>query len=547
MDYKFGPKKLTFKNYKCFTVESIIPWFSNFNIIIGRNNSGKSSFIDVIHALCNAEFYNSETPSLNVEFTYVLDRDNFNFGVQNGSNIIYSTYTNDYHFINIFNYGLAKKEIAIEIAVDKKYPSFSYHSTQETQAEIAQSTKIFVSTKQGTKYNPYESILFRNISSERDIVPEQLVAYKEKPDINSKGAGATSYICSILNDKFKDDSIVQKNILNALNQILGIDGKYQNIKVKRDEKEFWEIYLETEEGKQYPLSQLGSGLKTILLVLFNLVAIPNANHKYIFAFEELENNLHPALEKRLYSYILNYSREHNYIVFLTTHSATAIDLFSKESDVQFYKTERCEDKSKIIPITNFDDSIETLNDLGIKPSDIMQSNGIIWVEGPSDRIYIKHWLDKLCPGEFEEGRHYQFIYYGGRLLSHYTACNPSDEEVRNYINILAINTNAFLVMDKDGRSKQTKLAKRKEQIITKLEGKGIHYWITAGREIENYLDLSSIGIKLNRFDKLEDKLNKHFDKIEFAKKHCDTVNFNYLKLNESMNDLVSEIRRWNKI
>lgn len=547
MDYKFGPKKLTFKNYKCFTVESIIPWFSNFNIIIGRNNSGKSSFIDVIHALCNAEFYNSETPSLNVEFTYVLDRDNFNFGVQNGSNIIYSTYTNDYHFINIFNYGLAKKEIAIEIAVDKKYPSFSYHSTQETQAEIAQSTKIFVSTKQGTKYNPYESILFRNISSERDIVPEQLVAYKEKPDINSKGAGATSYICSILNDKFKDDSIVQKDILNALNQILGIDGKYQNIKVKRDEKEFWEIYLETEEGKQYPLSQLGSGLKTILLVLFNLVAIPNANHKYIFAFEELENNLHPALEKRLYSYILNYSREHNYIVFLTTHSATAIDLFSKESDVQFYKTERCEDKSKIIPITNFDDSIETLNDLGIKPSDIMQSNGIIWVEGPSDRIYIKHWLDKLCPGEFEEGRHYQFIYYGGRLLSHYTACNPSDEEVRNYINILAINTNAFLVMDKDGRSKQTKLAKRKEQIITKLEGKGIHYWITAGREIENYLDLSSIGIKLNRFDKLEDKLNKHFDKIEFAKKHCDTVNFNYLKLNESMNDLISEIRRWNKI
>ena len=36
-----------------------------------------------------------------------------------------------------------------------------------------------------------------------------------------------------------------------------------------------------------------------------------------------------------------------------------------------------------------------VDDLGIKASDILQSNGIIWVEGPSDRIYINKFRTYL--------------------------------------------------------------------------------------------------------------------------------------------------------
>lgn len=59
--------------------------------------------------------------------------------------------------------------------------------------------------------------------------------------------------------------------------------------------------------------------------------------------------------------------------------------------------------------------------MDVKASDILQSNGIIWVEGPSDRIYLKRWLELFTPNEYEEGKHYQFLYYGGRLLSQYNA------------------------------------------------------------------------------------------------------------------------------
>src|SRR5207248_2410984 len=42
-------------------------------------------------------------------------------------------------------------------------------------------------------------------------------------------------------------------------------------------------------------------------------------------------------------------------------------------------------------------------DLGYRPSDIVQANCVIWVEGPSDRIYVRHWLKRLDEHFSEHG------------------------------------------------------------------------------------------------------------------------------------------------
>lgn len=151
----------------------------------------------------------------------------------------------------------------------------------------------------------------------------------------------------------------------------------------------------------------------------------------------------------------------------------------------------------------------------------------------------------LYPETFVEGRDYQFVYYGGRLLAHYTACDPKNNtEVENYINVLAVNTKAYFIMDSDKSSSHSPLAKRKHHIKNKLEEKHIQYWITKGREIENYLDLSNEGIQLGQFDKLEDRLPS-FDKVKFAKEHYQNVVFEKYDLKNSINKLATEIKRWN--
>jgi predicted ATP-dependent endonuclease of OLD family len=36
-------------------------------------------------------------------------------------------------------------------------------------------------------------------------------------------------------------------------------------------------------------------------------------------------------------------------------------------------------------------------ELGMRASDLVQANTVIWVEGPSDRIYVRHWLAQSAP------------------------------------------------------------------------------------------------------------------------------------------------------
>ena len=538
---KFLPSKMTFKGYKCFVEECTIPWFSSFNVIIGRNNSGKTSFMNIIHSLCDPEFHANFSKNIDITLTYSISNHEY-FDIDNLATQIYGYRE---YALQYFGTHFRDKEFKVQETLSPNNLGRTYIHSFEINPKELSDDRCSLRLKNDVNLNPFLNSVFRCISSERDINSEPFFSVSEQIGINPNGVGTTRYVCSILNNKNKDDSLIQDDVLNAFNEILGSDGHYRNIKIKQDNGDNWEIVLEDDYRNQYPLSKLGSGLKTILLALLNLIAIPNdyKDKNMVLAFEELENNLHPALEKRLYSFIFNYAQKNGYTIFLTTHSPIAIDLFSREKSVNFYKTEKNSNGYQIIPISSFDESIEILDELGIKASDLLQANGIIWVEGPSDRIYIKSWLNMLYPESFEEGKDYQFVYYGGRLLAHYTVCDPTDEEVDDYINVLAVNSKAFFIMDSDKSSCREHLAKRKKHIIKKLEEKHIPYWITKGREIENYLDLTKENIQLNQFDRLQEKTS--FDKINFAKQHYKEADFNKYNLKDSLNLLANAIAKWN--
>ena len=88
-------------------------------------------------------------------------------------------------------------------------------------------------------------------------------------------------------------------------------------------------------------------------------------------------------------------------------------------------------------------------DLGYRASDLLQANCIIWVEGPSDRIYLKYWLKAYDP-DLVEGVHYTIMFYGGRLLRHLSA---DDEEIDEFINLRRINQNLVIIIDSDRKKK----------------------------------------------------------------------------------------------
>lgn len=320
---------------------------------------------------------------------------------------------------------------------------------------------------------------------------------------------------------------IENDFLSLLNEVVAPEITFKRIYTLTGANNLYEIYLEEDKKGGIKLSDCGSGLKTIIATLTLLHTVPRLsnNYKNIFAFEELENNLHPSLERKLLKHIKKYSvRYPDSLIFLTTHSNVAIDLFGKDINAQIVRI--CNDgcKSTVEPAMSEKAKQTLLDDLGFKASDLLQSNCVIWVEGPSDRIYIKKWLELFGGNDLEEGLDYQFLYYGGTLLSHYTANVEEKKNTDSLIEMLKINRHSYVVMGSDKKSSEDQLKDRVKRIQKEFSNA---HWVTAGKEIENYLPTEALhnyfdsSLNVEQFSFFPDiykniKKVETFDKVKFA-------------------------------
>ena len=349
------------------------------------------------------------------------------------------------------------------------------------------------------------------------------------------------------------------------------DSIFNGITIQKTKREEWEIFLYENENR-FPLSKMGSGLKTIILVLLNLLVmpyiasygtIPESEVHYenmVFAFEELENNLHPALQRRLFDYIYKFSIKQDTTILLTSHSHVAINMFADMENAKLYHVNKEKGKSSIHKVDDFITKCEILSDLDVRASDLLQSNGIIWVEGPSDKVYIKRWLEIWGDKDLVEGKDYQFLYYGGRILSHFTADTENKDD--NLIKILSTNRNSAIVIDSDICGERKDINDTKKRIREEFEASNLFCWITDGKEIENYISYQAINSAYNSDLDRQCKKNEifpnyitkviekaRFDKVAFAHRVIEYINDDnskdILDLKDTIIELSNTIKQWN--
>ena len=554
---------LRFKGYKSFTQEYVeILEFEKINVFIGKNNSGKSSCLDIIKDIIDPNELDKNPflkNGLEIQLVHALSEEEIRYVFS--ENTFGGGIPTENHYMFGKNY--IGKKMNFRISVEKDYRTrerdFQYQYVENKNVFEAEYNNYWnqFGERMRSLWKEYE---FRRLDAERNIVPE---VESNDENINLNGEGASNLIRKIINYSEYDENIVQEELLTALNAIIYPETTYENIKIQQvdDAGELkWEIFLQ-EKGKRYALSKMGSGLKTIILVLANLLIIPKLkaykNKKIIYAFEELENKLHPALQRKLFEYIYKYAQDNDIMIFLTTHSHVAINTFCDKEGTQIFHVEKQDGVSKMHKIDDYISKTTLLNDLDVRASDILQSNGIIWVEGPSDRVYIKRWLKIFGGDEIEEGRDYQFLYYGGRLLSHYTA----EQDCEDLISILLTNRNAAIVIDSDKRKNNSKINETKKRVKNEFEKYGAFCWITKGKEIENYLEKEAIeeafGKKVGKqceqyqlFPEYIGPICPTFKKVEFAQKVVPYViqerASKMLDLEKQVKSLYAVIKKWNQ-
>ncbi len=557
------------RNYKCFEQEAGFEVIRRVNLIIGRNNSGKSSLLDLIEAVTAKKYVfatntwkGGKCPEVVFQASITEEVVNRTFPTNTRGGPI-----GDNHGV----YG--RKFIGRTIKWSK-----SATGGGKAAVSLVSCDDVGITPRLRESGNYHQALpekmpiflegkIFRRLLAERDIVPEP--ADTTSIAISTNGAGLTNAIQCFINMSALPSDLVEERILTGLNTIFAPDAIFTDIVCQLHGSNAWEIYLEEDQKGRIPLSQSGSGLKTVMLVLACLIIVPHLEGKnldqFVFGFEELENNIHPALLRRLNDYIYALSKEHDFVYFLTTHSNVLIDQFSKQSDAQIIHVTHDQNASKCTTASTYIDNNGILDDLDIRASDILQANGVIWVEGPSDRIYINRWIDLWSNGALKEGTHYQIIIYGGRLLSHLSALTPDDP--CDEISILRTNRNAIILVDSDKRGEQDEINETKLRIQREFESIKAFCWITKGKEIENYIPVEVINSfwkltttkQLSLFDDFFDYLDKlvkgegkkfRSKKALLAEKLVPYMNRHnlapLLDLNECMERVCREIEGWNK-
>lgn len=499
-------KNFSVSGYRSFGPDlQEFPNFSKMNIFIGQNNSGKSNIIKLISEII---------PKISTDEikTGEIDRNQkkaspltIGIKIEISHKEIGNEEINTQNYINIKedNFLLRKINEIVDTLKNKYTSKCAWYLIDEKQKNENKNILEILSQMENNELNHLWARITNSMGGHREadwlpqtvamlrpkvpnytavVVPaiRQISAEISKP-YEFDGQGIIKELAELQNPEInrRDDFEKFKIINKFLQDVTENNSAHIEIPHKR------ETILVHMDNKILPIESLGTGIHEVIILAVTSTILENS----VICIEEPEIHLNPILQKRLVKYLKNNTKNQ---YFITTHSPSIMDTEGAE----IYHVHLKDGETKVSHCTTNDTKRSVCHDLGYHPSDLLQSNCVIWVEGPSDRVYLNFWINHRA-SDLIEGIHYSIMFYGGRLASHLSG-NDIDDFVEDFISLKRLNRNLAILIDSDKHSPQAHINATKKRLKHEFEENGGLCWITAGREIENYFPCEQIETAISK-------------------------------------------------
>ena len=271
-------KNIEIKNFKCFE-DFKAEGFGRVNLIGGKNNVGKTAFME---AVCINVYSNDISLMTNVLSSPKLAREFLEIGYRVLSDI--------------------ERKVFLESI--EKYNSISNLNTVEFDILEKNGIKEY-----SFKYKNNKSII--NIND---------FSYEKSKENNIKFLTQLGFTKYQLKQVF--ESVQKKDMELILYEYINeFDKSILNFKIIGGDKPQCKII----NGEYRDINEFGDGLKHYISIICSLYACENG---YLF-IDELDNGIHYTLLDKLWEIILTISKQQNVQVFATTHSKECIESFNR--------------------------------------------------------------------------------------------------------------------------------------------------------------------------------------------------------------------------
>lgn len=284
------------------------------------------------------------------------------------------------------------------------------------------------------------------------------------------------------------------------------------------------LTIKVGDEKELPISQLGDGLQSIIVLTMPIFL--NRKDKLLVFIEEPEHCLHPGFQRKPLQTLLTDKNFDNCQYLVTTHSNHFLDISQDFSETSIYRLSKVlpEDESREktpkFTIEKFEPGDKKLlESLGVNKSSVFLSNCTIWIEGITDRYYLRKYLEvyvlylkqnKLLGDEYKEDLHYSFVEYSGANISHWFDIDNSGQNIE----VERLCGKVYLICDMDDPANKKQRVDRLKEIL----GEG-RFKVLPGREIENLLSAKVLREVVSVHEHKDIQEVPEFDEKEYKDKY----------------------------